>query len=60
MLQKIVSLKPKKCSLDMYGISSQHFDTSLKLLLFVTKFNRAKLVIFTFSDYNFANQDSRF
>ena len=31
----------------------QYFDTSLKLLLFVTKFNRAKLVVFAFSDYNF-------
>ena len=26
----------------------------LKLLLFLTKFNRANLVVFTFSDYNFA------
>ena len=30
----------------------QHFDTSLKLLFSVTKFNRAKLVVFAFSDYN--------
>ena len=48
-----VSLKPRTCSLDIYGISSQHFDTSLKLLLFVTKFKRAKLTVFAFSDYNF-------
>ena len=30
----------------------QHFDTSLQLLLPVTKFNRAKLAVFAFSDYN--------
>ena len=40
------SLKPRTRSLDIYGISSQHFDTSLKLLL-LTKFNRANLVILT-------------
>ena len=53
------SLKPRTCLLDIYGISSQYFDTSLKLLLFLTKFNRAELVAFAFSDYNFAeNQKS--
>ena len=41
------------CSLDIYGVSSQHFDTSLKLLLFLTKLNRADLVVFAFSDYKF-------
>ena len=55
---------------DIYGIFSRHFDTSLKLFLFLTKFNRAKLIVFAFSDYNFADnsnnlrspdfQDSRF
>ena len=64
------SLKPRTCSLDIYGVSSQHVDTSLKLLLFPTKFNRANLVVFAFSDYNFAKnpnnlrspdtQDTRF
>ena len=48
------SLKPRTCLLDIYGISSQYFDTSLKLLLFLTKFNRENLVVFAFSDYNFA------
>ena len=32
----------------------QHFGTYLQLLLPVTQFNRAKLVVFAFSDYNFA------
>ena len=32
----------------------QQFDTFLQLLLPVTKFNRAKLVVFAFSEYNFA------
>ena len=50
-----VSLKP---TLDTYGISSQHFDTSLKLLLFVTKFNRAKLIVSAFLDYNFAENSN--
>ena len=36
----------------------QHFDTSLQLLLPVTKFNRAKLVVFAFSDYNFAENSN--
>ena len=40
-------VKPRTCS-------SQRFDISLKLLLFVTKFYRAKLTVFAFSDYNFA------
>ena len=63
-------IQPRTCSSDIYGISSQHFDTSLKLLLFVTKFNRAKLIVFALSDYNLAEnsnnlrspdfQDSRF
>ena len=48
------SLKPRTCSLDIYGISSQQFDTSLKLLLFLTKFDRANLAVCAFSDYNFA------
>ena len=48
----------------------QHVDTYLQLLLPETKLNRAKLVVFAFSDYNFAEnsndlrsldfQDSRF
>ena len=42
------------CSLDIYGVSSQQFDTSLKPLLFLTKFNRTNLVVFAFSTYNFA------
>ena len=50
-----VSLKP---TLDIYGISSRHFDTSFKFLLFVTKFNRAKLIVFAFSDYNFAEKSN--
>ena len=49
-----VSLKPRTCSLDIYGISLQDFDTYLKLLLCVTKFHRANLLVFAFSDYNFA------
>ena len=32
----------------------QPFDTSLQLLLPVTKFNREKLAVFAFSDFNFA------
>ena len=52
------SLKPRTCLLDIYGISSQYFDTSLKLLLFLTKFNRAELVAFAFSDYNFAENQN--
>ena len=52
------SLKPRTCLLDIYGISSQYFDTSLKLLLFLTKFNRADLVAFAFSDYNFAENQN--
>ena len=44
------TLKPRSYSLKIYGIFSQHFDTSLQLLLPVTKFNRAKLVVFAFSD----------
>ena len=32
--------------------------TSLKLLLFLTKFNRANLVAFAFSDYNFAENQN--
>ena len=46
------------CSLDIYGVSSQHFDTSLKLLLFLTKLNRADLVVFAFSDYKFAENQN--
>ena len=33
----------------------QHFDASFQLLHFVTKFNKAKLVVFAFSDYNSNN-----
>ena len=33
---------------DIYDISSQYFDTSWKLLVFLTKFNRANLVVFAF------------
>ena len=44
--------------LDIYGVSSQHFDTSLKLLLLLTKFNRENLVVFAFSDYNFAGNQN--
>ena len=53
-----VSLKPRTCSLDIYGISLQHFDTYLKLLLFVTKFHRAKVIVFAFSEYNFAENSN--
>ena len=53
IVAEIVSHKLRTCSLDIYGISSQHFDLSLKLMLFETKFNRAKLIVFAFSDYNF-------
>ena len=42
--------------IDIYGISSQHFDTYLKPLLFLTKLNRANLVVFAFSDYYFAEK----
>ena len=52
------SLKPRTCFLDIYGISSQYSDTSLKLLLFLTKFNRVDLVAFAFSDYNFAENQN--
>ena len=55
MFVETVSLKPRTCSLEIYGISSQNFDTYLKLLLFVTKFQRARLIVFAFSDYNFAD-----
>ena len=48
----------RTCSLDIYGVSSQHFDTSLKLLLFLTKLNRAELVVFLFSDYIFAENQN--
>ena len=47
-------LTTRTCSLDTYCVSSQQFDTSLKLLLFLTKFNTANLVVCAFSDYNFA------
>ena len=36
----------------------QHFDTSLQLLLPVTKFNRAKLVVFAFSDQKIAENSN--
>ena len=36
----------------------QHFDTYFQLLFPVTKFNRAKLVVFAFSDYNFAENSN--
>ena len=52
------SLKPRTCLLDIYSVSSQYFDTSLKLLLFLTKFNRTNLVVFTFSDFNFAENQN--
>ena len=51
-------LTTRTCSLDIYGVSSQHFDTSLKLLLFLTKLNRADLVVFAFSDYKFAENQN--
>ena len=41
-----------------YGTSSQHFDASLKVLLVVTKFNRAKLVVIAIADYNFAENSN--
>ena len=44
--------------IDIYGISSQHFDTYLKPLLFLTKLNRANLVVFAFSDYYFAENQN--
>ena len=44
--------------IDIYGISSQHFDTYLKPLLFLTKLNRADLVVFAFSDYKFAENQN--
>ena len=37
-----VSLKQRKCSLDIYGIYSQNFVMSLRLLFFKTKCNRSK------------------
>ena len=46
-------VKTKNMFNRFYVIFSQHFDTSLKVLLFVTKFDRAKLIVFAFSDYNF-------
>ena len=52
------TLKPRTCSLDIYGIYSQHFDTSLKLLLLLTKFNRENLVVFAFSDNKFAENQN--
>ena len=56
--KKVGLLTTRTCSLDIYGVSSQHFDTSLKLLLFLTKFNRANLVVFAFSNYNFAENQN--
>ena len=58
MYKNVGLLTTRTCSLDIYGVSSQHFDTSLKLLLFLTKLNRADLVVFAFSDYKFAENQN--
>ena len=42
----------------VHANSSQNFDTSLKCLIFVTKFNKANLVVFGISDYYFADNSN--
>ena len=53
--KKKVSLKPRTWLSDIYGI---FHNTLTQLLLPVTKFNRAKMVVFAFSDCNFAENSN--